>query len=115
MLSINNSNYYSPRKTSFDHNKIPHVENVNHPRYNNHFYELKYQMMRQKETEQDKKIKNKLEDREIMRRTQLLNEREKLENLQRKKIQNEILLQTNIRIHNEKKEKEVVSVCIDHF
>ena len=78
-------------------------------RYSNHFYELKHQMISQKEDQKNKKIKNLQEDKENIKKTQLIYERENLEKLHRKKLENELFLRTNMRIHQEKKEKEQVS------
>jgi hypothetical protein len=81
---------------------------VNHPRYRNYFSELKNQMISQQEENYNRKAKTLQEDQESMKRAQLRYEREQIECMQKKKMTNEILLQTNLKIHNEKKQKEIV-------
>ena len=101
----------SPSITSFNNDKVPLQVNE-YSTYSNHFYELKNQMISQKEDQRNQKIKNLQEDKENIKKTQLIYERENLENLQRKKQENELFLRTNMRIHQEKREKEQVSILL---
>ena len=89
--------------------KIP-LQVYKDSRNSNHFSELKNQMITQREDQKNKKIQTLQEDKEIIRNAQLSYEREKLENLQRKKLENELFLRTNLKIHQEKKEKEQVII-----
>ncbi len=69
-------------------------------------------MISQKEDQRNQKIKNLQEEKENIKKTELIYERENLENLQRKKLENELFLRTNMRIHQEKREKEQVSILL---
>jgi len=72
-------------------------------------------MLSQREENHNKKIQTLRDDQESMKKAQLRYEREQLEAIQRKKIENEILLKTNLKIHNDKKEKEMVYFYIILF
>ena len=71
-------------------------------------------MISQREDQKNKKIKNLQEEKESMRKILLIYERENIENLQRKKLENELFLKTNMRIHHERREKELVSFLVNY-
>jgi hypothetical protein len=65
-------------------------------------------MITQREDNYNRKVQSLRDEQEGMKKAQLRYEREQLEAMQRKKLENEMLLKTNLKIHNDKKEKEMV-------
>lgn len=74
---------------------------------------MKNQVIIKKEDNNINKIRTLQAEQESMKNARLRYEREQLECMQKKKMTNEILLKTNMKIHNERKEKEIVILIVN--